>query len=440
MTRCVAILVVTVISGGLRPPLANAQPVNLTEKVAVGDGAKYTVELELKGHLIVVQEGVKQPIRVEAKARHIFAERVLAVSDGLARTSARLYGYVVASATVAGEKADRKLPDDRHLVIARRNPDGLLCFAPDGPLTRDELSLVTEHFNPQCLPGLLPGKVVNVGDTWTLSDNVVQAACLFDGVIKNSLTGKLTAVKDGVATFTVEGTAEGIETGAKVKLDVTATGTFDVSTGRVTALTWKQKDEREQGAANPASQVEVELGLKREAFPPELKKLDDKALAKFADGDIPAKFTDLRHAEPKGRYQITHARDWHVTGQTDSHLVLRLIDKGEFVAQATVSEWRKVAAGKHTPVDEFKKAVADAPGWSPGKTLSEGELPAGEGRWLYRMTVEGKIDDQPVVQSFYLLAGPRGDQVVVTVVMKQDKVRAVGTRDQSLVTAIEFKK
>ena len=102
------------------------------------------------------------------------------------------------------------------------------------------------------------GKVVSVGDTWKLSDNAAQAACLFHGVLKNGLTGKLTGVKDGVATFTVEGPADGIENGAKVTLAVSAVGTFDIASGRVSSLTWKQKDTRESGAVNPASEVEVE--------------------------------------------------------------------------------------------------------------------------------------------------------------------------------------
>ena len=50
---------------------------------------------------------------------------------------------------------------------------------------------------------------MSVNDTWALSDNSAQAACLFHGVLKNGLTGKLTAVKDGVATFTVEGSRGG---------------------------------------------------------------------------------------------------------------------------------------------------------------------------------------------------------------------------------------
>jgi hypothetical protein len=417
-----------------------AQPVLLAEKSAPGDLGRVTLELELKGNLFVAQNKEKVPIPLEAKARHTFVERVMAVADGLPLSSARHYAEASATATVGGEKSERGLPADRRVIVARRNPDGLLCFAPTGTLARDDLDLVTEHFNPQCLAGLLPGKAVNVGDTWTVTDSVAQSACLFEAVIKTQLTGKLTAVKDGVATCTIDGTAEGVENGAKVTLTISATCTFETTAGRVTALTWKQKDAREQGPVSPASQVEATVTLKRVALTEVPKELADDVLAKVPAGDVPAAMTDVRYTDPKGRYTIVHPRDWHVTGQTDSHLVMRLMDRGEFAAQATVSAWRKVDAGKHSAADEFKKAIADAPGWVPAKVLSDGEVPVDAGRWLYRVVAEGKMDGSPVVQSFYLLAGPQGDQVAVTMTMRPEKVRAVGTRDAALVTAIEFKK
>ncbi|MDB5313262.1 MAG: hypothetical protein JWO38_7464 [Gemmataceae bacterium] len=417
---------------------AFAQPVNLTETPMVGDCSRYTVELTVTGHLIVTQEGAKQQIKLDAKARHRFAERALAVADGLPSRSARYYDEAATSAVVGGDKVDHALPADRRLIIAHRNPDGPFCFSPAGPVTRDELDLVTEHFDPRCLAGLLPGKMVAVGDTWAVTNPAAQTAGLFDGLVKNQLTGKLVGVKDGVATFTVTGTAEGIEHGAKVGMTVSATGQFHLASMRVVEIAWKQSDDRDQGPVSPASKLEAVVTVRRELLPQLPKELAEPALAGVPGADPPALLTHLRHADPKGRYQLVYPRDWHVTGQTDTHLVFRLVDRGEFVAQATVTVWKKAEPGKHVPADEFKKAVAESPGWVAVRVLEEGEIPTDGGRWLYRLTAEGKMEDLPVVQSFHLLAGPQGDQVVVTVAMKPEKLKAVGTRDVGLVNAIEF--
>ena len=74
MTRSAAIIALILVAGP-----ASAQPVNLAEKVAAGDRAKFTIELDLKGEMILVQDGQKESIPLTAKARHAFAERVLAV-------------------------------------------------------------------------------------------------------------------------------------------------------------------------------------------------------------------------------------------------------------------------------------------------------------------------------------------------------------------------
>jgi hypothetical protein len=414
--------------------------VTLAEAPAAGECFRCGVELELAGRMTIGQEGMKQTIRLEAKARHAFADRTLAVADGLPSRSARHYEDAVASAVVDIEKVGRSLPGDRRLVVAVRTSEGMSCFCPSGALTRDELDLVTEHFNPQCLAGLLPGKAVSVGDTWSIAPAAAQAACAFDGLTKNALTGKLTASADGKATFTIEGTAEGIEHGAKVALAVNATGTFDLTAKHITTLTWKQKDEREQGPVAPASQVEATVTLKRQPLAGAPKELADAALAGVPKGEVPAAMKLLRHADPQGRYSLVYPRDWHITGQTDQHLILRLLDRGEFIAQATVVPWKKVDPGKHTPADEFKKAASATPGWSAGRVLEDAETTSPDGRWLYRILAEGKMDDLPVVQSFSIVAGPRGDQAALTVAMKPEKAKAVGARDRELLNAITFPK
>ena len=412
---------------------ALGQSVLLAETPRPGDVSRYAVDLDLAGTMSVLGEGGKpQQLRLQARARHRFADRTMAVADGLPARSARLYAEAVASAMIGLERSERALAADRRLVVTARKPDGAFAFSPAGPFTRDELDLVTEHFDPHCLPGLLPGKEVKVGDTWAVSNPAAQTACLFDGLVKNGLTGKLTGITSAAVAFEIAGTAEGIENGAKVAVTVTATGTFDAATKRVTGLVWRQTDDREAGPVSPASKVEATITLKREALdaaPPELAA-DPPAVP-------PAHLTALRHADPKGRYRLLYPRGWHVTGQTDAHLVLRLLDGGAFVAQATLTSWQKAEPGKHSPPEEFKKAVAASPGWVAGKVIADGEVPVGGGRWLYRLVAEGTMDGRPAVQAFHLLAGPGGEQVVVTVAMNPEGAKAIAGRDLGLVAGIE---
>src|SRR5205085_182146 len=99
------------------------QPVELAEAPKAGDCSRYTIELSLAGNLIVTQEDGRRPIRLEAKARHRFADRTLDASDGMPARSARHYDEAIAKAVIGADTVEHTLPADRRLVAARRSPD-----------------------------------------------------------------------------------------------------------------------------------------------------------------------------------------------------------------------------------------------------------------------------------------------------------------------------
>ena len=415
--------------------------VHLGEEAKVGDLARVEVSLTLQGVMKVERDGKPEALPMGATATHAFAERVEAADARGATVRVRHYEAAKSAGESAGERTTRELGADRRLVVAQRTDAGTLHFSPDGPLSREELELVGEHFDPATLQGLLPNKPVQANDVWAIAPDAVQRVCLLEGLVKADFSGKVTAVTPTAVTFTVGGTAEGIDNGAAVKLTVSATGTFDVAAKRVTNLKWEQADSRGQGAASPASEVKATITLTRQPLAEEPKALDIAARAKVpADGKSTALMTMLRYTDAAGRFQFVYPREWHVVGRTKDHLVLRLLDGGEFTAQATLTVLKKLDAGAQMPVDDFKKLVMAVPGWLPETVSEDGVVPTEAGSRLYRLTAQGKQDGVPVQQTFYHLAGSQGEQVAVTVLARADKVVKVGTRDLSLVNAVEFPK
>src|SRR5262249_59646135 len=117
-----------------------AKPLPRAERPKPGDGAKYPTALVATGTLLLTRDGRREPVKLEARARHVFAERTLAVDAGLPQRSARFYDAASTSAIVGGERFDHDLSADRRLVRALRTPAGLGCFVAHGPRTRDGLS------------------------------------------------------------------------------------------------------------------------------------------------------------------------------------------------------------------------------------------------------------------------------------------------------------
>lgn len=416
-----------------------AQSVKLSEQLKPGEHFGYELSLKLDGSMKVLdREGRLKTLPLTGEAGIKFVERVESPdAAGGAGKVVRYYTEAKAANTFGGEQSKRELSAERRLTVAVRAETETLNVCPNGPFTRDELDLVGDHFDTLSLPLLLPNKELKAGDTWAVSDSGCQHALLFDGLTKNALKGTLTQVKDGVATFTISGTAEGVESAAVAKVGVTATGTFDVANGRITALTWEQTDEREPGPASPATEVKVTWVVKRAALADEPKELSAEARAKVPADKIPAEMTRLQHAN--GKYTLTYPREWASAGSTTDHFVMRHIGGGELSTQATVSVWKRASKGEHATAAEFKEVIARVPGWEASEALGEGEVKA-DGKWVYKWSGKGKQDGLAVVQAFYLIAAPSGEQLTLMLWATPDKAAKLADREKELIDGITFPK
>jgi hypothetical protein len=416
-----------------------AQTHQLSEQPKSGESFRFEIETTVSGSLKIKRDGKGVLLPLSVKNQHTILEKVLTEGTGVSRKVARHYEKALSTAEVNQQKSEKTLREDRKLIVAQRMDEPLLCYSPVGPLQRSELELVAEHFDTLHLTGILPGKGASINDTWKLPNATVQTLCLFEGLLSNELEAKLSEVKEGSAFISIEGKASGIELGAMVNLNVRALAKFDLLKGRLTYLDWRQKDQRDQGPASPAADVESVTLLRRTLLTDEPKELSKTALASVPAEDSPnGLLKQLQHRDHQGRYTFLHDRDWHVVGTTDSHLVLRLLDRGDFMAQANLTWWKKAEDGKHLTPDEFKKIISLSPGWELEEILESSEIATDEGRWLYRITAKGDLDGIKVIQNFFCLANGKGDQMIVTFTMKPGNVSKIGTRDVALVNSIEL--
>ncbi len=434
--RTLGSLVVALVAVGA----AQAQSYSLKEDPPVDTRAKIKLTLALSGELKVQQEGKTLSLKESAVAAHEYAERVLkGGTPGLPDRAARSYQTAKVAITVNGVRTERSLRPERYLMGLERVKEALLAYSPSGPLTREELQL-TEHLDTLAVSGLLPANDVKVGDIWKPANPVVQALCHFDGLTGQDLTCKLEQVKDDTATVSVTGVAGGIDLGAAVKVTVTATYRFDLKARRLVGLEWKQNEERGEGPVSPAATAEVTTTLERSVVAAdEAPEVSDLALVPLPKDGAPEALTQLSQNDPNGRFELLHGREWQFVGRTPQYLVLRLMDRGEFIAQATLSPWKKLPEGKHLTGDEFKEIIAETPGWVAENVLKAEEVKATpNGNWIYQVTAEGEMEGVKALQHFYLVAGPHGEQMLVTFTMTPAQSQKLGTRDLALLSGIVF--
>jgi hypothetical protein len=418
----------------------SGQTVSLTETAKVGDCFNLHLEMKLAGEMHVRKDGKPVSLKLEATAVHDFPERILSVGErGLLTKTARYYEAAKALVTTEAEHTERLLRSDRRLLVAQRQTDRSLVYCPAGPLTREELELTSEHFDTLSLAGLLPTQEVAAGATWKVGNEIAQTLCSFEGLASQDLTCKLEEIKDQTAVISIKGSATGIDLGAQVKLTIQASARFDLGAHHLTFLEWKQKDERDQGPASPASVAETTTTITRTPID-QPASLSDVALISVPDGfDPPATMTQLlHHHEGRTSFDLIYSRDWQIVGHTRERTILRYLERGDFVAQATLTPLDRAKAGDHMTAEAFREAMTKMPGWEQGDVVQEGEIPAGNGRWIYHISAPGKMDGLKVVQNFFLLAGPKGEQVAVAFTMTPGQAEKLGSRDVALVQGIEF--
>ncbi len=416
---------------------AQAQNHTLKETLQTGNCFEIQLDMNLTGEIHVVVNDKPNALTLAATARHGFVQRMLEVdAKGVPQKAAFVYTAAEAAIQAGASQSKRLLRPERSLLVVDRSKDTAQVYCPAGALTREELELTSEHFDTLALTGLLPDKDVARNDSWKVSTEAAQALCHFEGLSSHDLSCKLDDVKGDTAFVSVTGTAAGIDLGAQVKLNIQATYQFDLKTRCLVGLEWKQKDERTQGPASPASVTETTYTVKRKPVDrPE--SLSDVALVSVPQGGIPEDSLQLYYRDPKSRFELQYDRDWQITSQTEERTVLRLLDRGDFVAQVTITPWTKARPGEHLSPEDFQRAMASAP-WKQEEVLQASVLPSTEaGRWVYRLSAAGILDGIKVLQNFYLIAGPSGDQIVMAFTTSQNQTDKLGTRDVNMVGGLK---
>ena len=421
-------------------PFASAQAVYLGETNLRDACFSNEMSMKLTGTISVVQNGQNVSIPRSAEATHVYFERFLDVKEGAGERTARFYNRAEASITDASDVAKIVLKSNHTLLVAHRMKDRMLVYHPTDVLTREEID-VTAHFDSMAVPGLLPGKEVKVGDTWTVPHEVVQALTDLDAVSKCEVTGKFESVEGNFANLSFSGLVEGISEAAAVKVVIKgAAAVFNLEKRRLVRVEWRFSDQRDQGPVSPTLSSDVAISLKRVPMETPVQ-LGGIALVNVPNGAPDPKLAQVVYRNLKKGFEFQFGRDWHMVNQMpDGKLVLRLIDlRGEFIAQCTVTPWTRVK----TPMTlaDFETMMKASAGWQQkaGAPLEANDkLKSPNGYGILRITAEGKLGAVDALRRFYLVAAPGGDQILIDFTMVPSQAAKLDNRDERLVQSLLF--
>ncbi|HWE37554.1 MAG TPA: hypothetical protein VG406_13380 [Isosphaeraceae bacterium] len=420
-------------------------PATLRPTEKAGESTRIVIELKGEGLFKAAAEdgaaekgGASKARSLKVETRLEFTEKILTVGkDGGAtkairrveRAGAAINGEVRAtSATIRPEVAT---------LVAELRDGQVVVVSPGGPLTRAELEVVQGPGDPLALAALLPAAGVAKGESWTVGNDAARSLSGYDTLDDNGLKATLESVDDARAVVRLKGQVRGSYLGGPGTITLGGSFAFDRKAGRVESLEIDRAEVRRPGPVEAGLDIKSTLKVSRRAVatPSELSEANLAGVPTEVD----AARELLVFVSPDGKYQLVHDRDWHIDWDGEKQAVLKRLDKGRFVAQCNLSAGPNAGAGRHEDPARLRDDIKAAVGPRFVALVGEGVVDgAPAGGYRYKVAVQGREGKAGVLWYYYLIAGPRGDQVLAIFTLGLDQRERFGDQDLRLIGSFEW--
>ena len=415
------------------------ESVALKSSRAAGAIDHVVVLLEVGGDVKASEDGKVESDKMSVVCTLDYDERTLEVpadSEPYFR-SIRHYNKAEAVIKVGESGFKPTLRDERRLVVAEiADGSQTTLLSPAGPLTRDELDLIDILGNSLLMDRLLPEKAVAVADTWKQSDKLIAALLGLDAVGESTVVGKLTEVTDAVARMELAGEVQGAIGGVSTEIALKAKYRFDRRTNRIDWIGLLVKEKRSIGhvlqGVELVARLQMQIGPKDDSA-----KLGDSVVEKMSVEPNDEQ-RQLEYESPEAGWRLTHDRDWFVYSAERDHVILRLIERGELLAQCNISPLADFPVGKPETLAAFQEEIKQALGKKFGEFVEAGQWMNDREYRVLRVVVRGMVEDLPIQWFYYLIANKEGRQVALAFTVEAKLLERLGKADRALIDAVRF--
>ncbi|MEN6493892.1 MAG: hypothetical protein ABFD16_06335 [Thermoguttaceae bacterium] len=401
---------------------------------AVGAVDRVESALDLGGEQKIVEDSKVQRFKMSGLANLTYDERTLelAKESKAAVRAVRYYDKATATLQIDTVKTTPTLREERRLIGAAIDGTKAMLFSPRGPLTRDELDLVDPLGNSLLVERFLPEKPVAIGEKWEHSAELMTALLGLDAVSEAKVSSTLLTVDpEKPARFEMTGRVSGAIGGVATEIELQAKYHFDRKTNRVTWFGLLVKENRSVGHIGPGLEITARLQMK--IVPgSQSDQLSDRALAGLTLKPTPA-LTQLAY-ESQGGWDAMLDRRWYVTADDAKLAILRLVDRGEFVAQCKIS----ASPAKDLTLAAFQEDIKRGLGKSFKQFVEAGQATNDRDYRVYRVVVEGEASDLPIQWIYYYVADRYGHQAVLAFTVEGRLVETFAKADDVLLRTFDL--
>jgi hypothetical protein len=398
--------------------------------------------LEITGERLLKKaepaDGKPKTMGVSIVCRRDCSERTLELPGGDVPRSRSVRRYSQASATVklGDEVKTLALRPDRRLIALEIASSRVTPFCPAGPLTDDELELVSAvGLSSLPVDGLLPRAAVAVGEKWKAPDDVLASLLDLEEVTANSVEIKLKEVTSALARLELAGDVEGKRYGASNHIQFKAKCRFDRTQRRIDWLAMRVVQRRETSVVEGG--MDVTLLLQMKITP----KQSDDSLTDAALKGLALRPTDslcrvLSRPDAAG-WEVLHDRNWFLVEHRRDFDAFHRVVQGQDLAICKISSLPKGDPAKPVSLAQFRDDVQQALGKNFGEALEAAEYPAGDCRVLH-LVVRGTDGELPVRWHYYHICDEKGRRATLAFRLEEKQAEAFGKAAGELVNGFRF--
>jgi hypothetical protein len=422
------------------------ESIDLTPRPLATDLVRVSIEMQAGGHNLVrtlsdnQQSGSEQKIPISVSAHLDYDEQRLQspaaeTPDG-SLLAVRYYDKAEAVLKVDESGRSPRLAADRRLIALENDHGRASLYSPDGPLPREQLDLIDIVGNSFFADQLLPDHPVSSGDTWDHSSAEMQAFLGLDSVAVCEVKSVLDEHNANFAKVRLAGVVHGMCDGAATELEVRALYLFDRRVGRITRLNLAIREKCSIGAATPGldaiAKLQITIGPIKSS-----RGLTEEVVAKARSAGRTAT-RDVRYeAAPLG-FRLQYDRQWFVTSEERESVTLRRVERGDLLAQCTLTALPPKSAGRQVTLEQFQKDVTYSLGKGFGELVSSRQWQNAAGHYCFELVARGMVEEVPVEWHYYLVAPESGHRLSAAVTIEQPMVDRLAGADRKLIESLEL--
>lgn len=417
------------------PATADAAEVPAADKAPVF--TRVRSKFEVGGDLKLAADARPSTLPMSVVATFDYTER--RIDDGSLpnqRRALRYYRGAEAAIKVDKQASLAKLADQHRIIRAGVNDSRTSLSAATGHLTREELDLIDIPFNSLVLSRLLPEAGADAGADWKLDEPTAAMLLGLDAVSQSDVKNTLKTIKDGVAEIAIEGKLNGAIGGVATEIELKGKLHFDIEQRQPFSLVLLIKEQRSVGHAAPGLDVTAKLQVQIEPVV-ESPELSDEALRNI---ELIAEegAAVLAYRSKQGGFDFLYDPRWRIIKEDADAVALRLVDRGELVAQCNIATLAKAGLKDPITLDSFQKDVQTSLGKSFGQFESARETSTPTGLRLLRTVALGTVSDLPIVWHYYLLIDRQGRRAAITFTMESGVAERFADADHVILDGFRF--